>query len=36
MFGVSRLTNDTVHYLQAFVREENIQKNPGFILTNLR
>lgn len=23
-------------YLSAFVREENIQKNPGFILTNLR
>lgn len=23
-------------YLMAFVREENIQKNPGFILTNLR
>ena len=23
-------------FLQAFVREENIQKNPGFILTNLR
>lgn len=23
-------------YLMAFVKEENIQKNPGFILTNLR